>query len=30
VLGSSFASVSETERSILLDLLLRIAGEDLS
>ena len=30
VLGASFAGLSEEERSILLDLLLRIAGEDLS
>jgi DNA-binding MarR family transcriptional regulator len=30
VLGASFGSLSEEERSILLDLLLKIAGEDLS
>ena len=30
VLGASFAGLSEEERSILLDLLLKIAGEDLS
>jgi DNA-binding MarR family transcriptional regulator len=30
VLGASFAGLSEEERSILLDLLLRIAGKDLS
>jgi len=30
VLGASFAGLSEEERSILLDLLVRIAGEDLS
>jgi DNA-binding MarR family transcriptional regulator len=30
VLGASFGGLSEEERSILLDLLLRIAGEDLS
>jgi DNA-binding MarR family transcriptional regulator len=30
VLGTSFASLSEGERTILLELLLRIAGEDLN